>query len=161
MAAVGAPENLVDVITGYAFVDNIHVHFLGLFLFFWLHWAFLTRFAQTGEALVSSVDKIIFVGSPGVGKMVWLSHGWSFHFPFLEKECHFNIISWPWLSINSGYVYLILKEVEGSYSFLLKLFTFNFGMKIMYRPCHVLKKHILWSSFLNQFSQDIEIKFDE
>lgn len=43
LAAVGAPENLVDVITG---------------------------FAETGEALVSSVDKIIFVGSPGVGKMI-------------------------------------------------------------------------------------------
>lgn len=28
------------------------------------------RFAETGEALVSSVDKMIFVGSPGVGKMV-------------------------------------------------------------------------------------------
>ncbi|KAE8730953.1 Aldehyde dehydrogenase 22A1 [Hibiscus syriacus] len=27
-------------------------------------------FAETGEALVSSVDKIIFVGSPGVGKMI-------------------------------------------------------------------------------------------
>nr|QVN32934.1 BADH-like protein [Citrus trifoliata] len=43
LAAVGAPENLVDVITG---------------------------FAETGEALVSSVDKIIFVGSHGVGKMI-------------------------------------------------------------------------------------------
>lgn len=43
LAAVGAPENLVDVITG---------------------------FAETGEALVSSVDKVIFVGSPGVGKMI-------------------------------------------------------------------------------------------
>ncbi|KAJ6324671.1 hypothetical protein OIU76_011879 [Salix suchowensis] len=43
LAAVGAPENLVDIITG---------------------------FAETGEALVSSVDKIIFVGSPGVGKMI-------------------------------------------------------------------------------------------
>lgn len=32
--------------------------------------SFLNRFAETGEALVSSVDKIIFVGSPGVGKMV-------------------------------------------------------------------------------------------
>lgn len=36
---------------------------------------FLTRFAETGEALVSSVDKLIFVGSPGVGKMVWSSVG--------------------------------------------------------------------------------------
>ncbi|XP_057546310.1 aldehyde dehydrogenase 22A1 [Amaranthus tricolor] len=43
LAAVGAPDNLVDVITG---------------------------FAETGEALVSSVDKMIFVGSPGVGKMI-------------------------------------------------------------------------------------------
>ncbi|OMO53543.1 hypothetical protein CCACVL1_28576 [Corchorus capsularis] len=43
LAAVGAPENLVEVITG---------------------------FAETGEALVCSVDKIIFVGSPGVGKMI-------------------------------------------------------------------------------------------
>ncbi|KAF5738766.1 aldehyde dehydrogenase 22A1 [Tripterygium wilfordii] len=43
LAAVGAPENVVDVITG---------------------------FAETGEALVSSVDKIIFVGSPGVGKRI-------------------------------------------------------------------------------------------
>ncbi|GFZ11495.1 aldehyde dehydrogenase 22A1 [Actinidia rufa] len=43
LAAVGAPENLVDVITG---------------------------FAETGEALVSSVDKVIFVGSPGVGRMI-------------------------------------------------------------------------------------------
>ncbi|PKI63670.1 aldehyde dehydrogenase 22A1 [Punica granatum] len=43
LAAVGAPENLVDVITG---------------------------FAETGEALVSAVDKIIFVGSPGVGKQI-------------------------------------------------------------------------------------------
>ncbi|KAJ6794185.1 aldehyde dehydrogenase 22A1 [Iris pallida] len=43
LAAVGAPENLVHVITG---------------------------FAKTGQALVSSVDKIIFVGSPGVGKMI-------------------------------------------------------------------------------------------
>lgn len=43
LAAVGAPENLVDVITG---------------------------FAETGEALASSVDKVIFVGSPGVGRMI-------------------------------------------------------------------------------------------
>ncbi|GAB4843017.1 hypothetical protein Ancab_012994 [Ancistrocladus abbreviatus] len=43
LAAVGAPENLVDIITG---------------------------FSETGEALVSSVDKIIFVGSPGVGKLI-------------------------------------------------------------------------------------------
>ncbi|ONK64763.1 uncharacterized protein A4U43_C07F29660 [Asparagus officinalis] len=42
LAVVGAPDNLVHVITG---------------------------FAETGQALVSSVDKIIFVGSPGVGKM--------------------------------------------------------------------------------------------
>jgi hypothetical protein len=31
---------------------------------------FLFSFAETGQALVSSVDKIIFVGSPGVGRMV-------------------------------------------------------------------------------------------
>ncbi|XP_064990144.1 aldehyde dehydrogenase 22A1 isoform X2 [Musa acuminata AAA Group] len=43
LAAVGAPDNLVHIITGYA---------------------------ETGQALVSSVDKIIFVGSPGVGKMI-------------------------------------------------------------------------------------------
>ncbi|GLT32620.1 hypothetical protein SLA2020_072740 [Shorea laevis] len=43
LAAIGAPENLVEVVTG---------------------------FAETGEALVSAVDKIIFVGSPGVGKMI-------------------------------------------------------------------------------------------
>ncbi|KMZ68070.1 putative Aldehyde dehydrogenase [Zostera marina] len=43
LVAVGAPENLVHVITG---------------------------FAETGKALVSSVDKVIFVGSPGVGKMI-------------------------------------------------------------------------------------------
>nr|KAJ0217305.1 hypothetical protein LSAT_V11C300112890 [Lactuca sativa] len=43
LAAIRAPENLVEVITG---------------------------FAETGEALVSSVDKIIFVGSPGVGRMI-------------------------------------------------------------------------------------------
>lgn len=43
LAAVGAPENLVHILTGYA---------------------------ETGQALVSSVDKIIFVGSPGVGKMI-------------------------------------------------------------------------------------------
>ncbi|XP_071940248.1 aldehyde dehydrogenase 22A1-like [Coffea arabica] len=43
LVAVGAPENLVEVITG---------------------------FAETGEALVSAVDKIIFVGSPGVGRMI-------------------------------------------------------------------------------------------
>ncbi|XP_072961784.1 aldehyde dehydrogenase 22A1-like [Typha angustifolia] len=43
LAAVGAPDNLVHIITG---------------------------FAETGQALVSSVDKIIFVGSPGVGKMI-------------------------------------------------------------------------------------------
>jgi len=30
----------------------------------------ITGFAETGQALVSSVDKIIFVGSPGVGKMI-------------------------------------------------------------------------------------------
>ncbi|XP_010940924.1 aldehyde dehydrogenase 22A1 [Elaeis guineensis] len=43
LAAVGAPDNLVHVLTG---------------------------FKETGQALVSSVDKIIFVGSPGVGKMI-------------------------------------------------------------------------------------------
>ncbi|CAM0145057.1 unnamed protein product [Urochloa decumbens] len=43
LSAVGAPENLVHIITG---------------------------FAETGQALVSSVDKIIFVGSPGVGRMI-------------------------------------------------------------------------------------------
>ncbi|CUF84277.1 aldehyde dehydrogenase, putative [Bodo saltans] len=31
---------------------------------------FLTGFAETGEALVSSADKITFIGSPGVGKLV-------------------------------------------------------------------------------------------
>ncbi|KAK9086290.1 hypothetical protein Syun_028684 [Stephania yunnanensis] len=46
LAAVEAPDNLVHVITG---------------------------FAETGEALVSSVDKVIFVGSPGVGKMIMKS----------------------------------------------------------------------------------------
>lgn len=35
-----------------------------------LSWIFCTRFAETGEALVKAVDKIIFVGSPGVGKQV-------------------------------------------------------------------------------------------
>ncbi|KAJ6850655.1 aldehyde dehydrogenase 22A1 [Iris pallida] len=44
LAAVGAPENLVHMITG--------------------------SFAESGQALVSSVDKIIFVGSPGVGRMI-------------------------------------------------------------------------------------------
>nr|KYP40479.1 Aldehyde dehydrogenase 22A1 [Cajanus cajan] len=43
LAAIGAPEDLVEVITG---------------------------FAETGEALVTSADKVIFVGSPGVGKMI-------------------------------------------------------------------------------------------
>ncbi|KAM7280054.1 hypothetical protein ACFE04_007188 [Oxalis oulophora] len=43
LAAVGAPENLVEIITG---------------------------FAETGQALVSAVDKVIFVGSPGVGRMI-------------------------------------------------------------------------------------------
>ncbi|XP_019181178.1 PREDICTED: aldehyde dehydrogenase 22A1 [Ipomoea nil] len=43
LAAVGAPENLVEITTG---------------------------FAETGEALVSSVDKVIFVGSPGVGRSI-------------------------------------------------------------------------------------------
>ncbi|XP_020598763.1 aldehyde dehydrogenase 22A1 [Phalaenopsis equestris] len=43
LVAVGAPENLVHVITG---------------------------FGETGQALVSSVDKIIFVGSPAVGRMI-------------------------------------------------------------------------------------------
>jgi hypothetical protein len=28
------------------------------------------RFAETGEALVASVDKVIFVGSTGVGRKV-------------------------------------------------------------------------------------------
>ncbi|CAD2217975.1 aldehyde dehydrogenase (NAD+) [Angomonas deanei] len=31
---------------------------------------FLTGFAETGEALVSSVDKVTFIGSPGVGKII-------------------------------------------------------------------------------------------
>lgn len=31
---------------------------------------FLTGFAETGEALVASADKITFIGSPGVGKLV-------------------------------------------------------------------------------------------
>ncbi|KAK3128094.1 hypothetical protein QOZ80_7AG0582510 [Eleusine coracana subsp. coracana] len=43
LSAVGAPDNLVHIITG---------------------------FAETGQALVASVDKIIFVGSPGVGRMI-------------------------------------------------------------------------------------------
>ena len=38
-----------------------------------LFFLFVFSFAETGQALVSSVDKIIFVGSPGVGKMVYLS----------------------------------------------------------------------------------------
>lgn len=32
--------------------------------------AFLTGFAETGEALVESVDKITFIGSPSVGKLI-------------------------------------------------------------------------------------------
>ncbi|ORC90775.1 aldehyde dehydrogenase [Trypanosoma theileri] len=31
---------------------------------------FVTGFAETGEALVSSVDKLTFIGSPGVGKII-------------------------------------------------------------------------------------------
>jgi hypothetical protein len=31
---------------------------------------FLFSFVETGQTLESSVDKIIFVGSPGVGRMV-------------------------------------------------------------------------------------------
>jgi len=37
-----------------------------------LFFLFVFSFAETGQALVSSGDKIIFVGSPGVGKMVYL-----------------------------------------------------------------------------------------
>lgn len=77
LAAVGAPENLVDVITGYAYLSevaysarpslyNIAALIEYLFILFF-------RFAETGEALVSSVDKMIFVGSPGVGKLVQFS----------------------------------------------------------------------------------------
>lgn len=43
LQAVGAPTELVHIVTGYA---------------------------ETGEALVTFADKIIFVGSPGVGRMV-------------------------------------------------------------------------------------------
>ncbi|XP_057856064.2 aldehyde dehydrogenase 22A1 [Cryptomeria japonica] len=46
LLAAGAPADLVHVITG---------------------------FGETGEALVSSVDKVIFVGSTGVGKMVMMN----------------------------------------------------------------------------------------
>lgn len=37
------------------------------------------RFAETGEALVSSVDKMIFVGSTGVGRMVWTIFGLAYY----------------------------------------------------------------------------------
>lgn len=32
--------------------------------------SFVTGFAETGEAVVSSVDKLTFIGSPGVGKLI-------------------------------------------------------------------------------------------
>eukprot|EP00906_Rhabdomonas_costata_P021165 RCo030750 len=32
--------------------------------------SFLTGFAETGEALVAAVDKVTFIGSPGVGKLI-------------------------------------------------------------------------------------------
>lgn len=66
---MGAPENLVDVITGYSFLFRC-LHQNMCILLFANDRSCLDRFAETGEALVSSVDKIIFVGSPGVGKMV-------------------------------------------------------------------------------------------
>ncbi|KAH1243553.1 Aldehyde dehydrogenase 22A1 [Glycine max] len=72
LAAIGAPEDLVEVITGYG-----HLSYHSFFLFvLWLCLSSMaliepsSRFAETGEALVSSVDKVIFVGSPGVGKMI-------------------------------------------------------------------------------------------
>lgn len=34
---------------------------------------FVTGFAETGEALVSSVDKLTFIGSPAVGKLIMRS----------------------------------------------------------------------------------------
>lgn len=69
---MGAPENLVDVITGYALF--LIVQLACVLLPKISNCDSLGRFAETGEALVSSVDKIIFVGSPGVGKMVCYLH---------------------------------------------------------------------------------------
>ena len=65
------------MITGYGHL-SYHLVFLLVLWLFLSSMALIgpsSRFAETGEALVSSVDKVIFVGSPGVGKMVrffWL-----------------------------------------------------------------------------------------
>ncbi|KAL5158060.1 Aldehyde dehydrogenase 22A1 [Glycine soja] len=72
LAAIGAPEELVEVITGYSLILYPSFFLLGFnhICIYSLNWTFLTRFAETGEALVASADKVIFVGSPGVGKMI-------------------------------------------------------------------------------------------
>ena len=60
------------MITGYGHL-SYHSFFLSDLWFFLSSMALIrpsSRFSETGEALVSSVDKVIFVGSPGVGKMV-------------------------------------------------------------------------------------------
>ncbi|KAG4990411.1 hypothetical protein JHK87_023868 [Glycine soja] len=70
LAAIGAPEDLVEVITGYSLILCPSSPGFSHICIYSLNWTFLTRFAETGEALVSSADKVIFVGSPGVGKMI-------------------------------------------------------------------------------------------
>lgn len=70
---MGAPENLVEIITGYfSFTQQLPLLQSSWYCLVYLTFYefLLTRFAETGKALVSSVDKIIFVGSPGVGRMV-------------------------------------------------------------------------------------------
>ena len=72
LLAVGAPDNLVHIITGWECSFCIFCFFRLIAHMAYLLAFFLSSFAETGQALVSSVDKIIFVGSPGVGRMVWL-----------------------------------------------------------------------------------------
>lgn len=51
------------------------------------------RFAETGEALVTSVDKVIFVGSTGVGRKVQYL---DVILDNLTVECSFDFGPYPW-----------------------------------------------------------------
>lgn len=117
-----------------------------------------SRFAETGEALVSSVDKVIFVGSPGVGKMVWFFWPIEWVHSAITWNCiivHcFQSLSYtpfifmmasyfPWIALYANMLHLFMQIMNNAANTLTPV-TLELGGKDAFIVCEDVDLDHVW-----------------